>query len=123
MPVARALVDGIPVPFELDIRAGTSMLFGPFLDRTGLRRTYRDAPVLRQSSALAARAVRRVQVNGVELRDMPFWFSNAATGKFANPGVGGLLANNVLSHFVVTFDEPDHKVFLSVNQFVSQGIH
>jgi hypothetical protein len=112
-PAIEASVDGRRGLFELDVRAGTSMLFSPFLDRTGLRRTYAETPVVRQSGTLAAHAVRSVQVGSVALADTPFWFSTESAGKFANPDAAGLLANNVLSHFRVTFDVPHRAVYLA----------
>ena len=78
MPVARGLLDGISAPFELDVRAETSMLFAPFLDREGLRRKYRDAPVVRRSGGLVAYEVHHVQIDGVDLVNVPFWFSNSS---------------------------------------------
>jgi hypothetical protein len=104
LPVVHATLDGISAPFELDVRAPTSMLFRPFLERTGLSRFYAAAPVMRRSGTLVAHAVRTVNVAGFQLRDVPFWFSTATHGKFANPTVAGLLGNDVLSHFVLTLD-------------------
>ncbi|HEY6326889.1 MAG TPA: hypothetical protein VIW73_10310 [Candidatus Cybelea sp.] len=104
LPVVHATIDGISAPFELDVRAPTSMLFRPFLERTALSQFYAAAPIVRRSSTLVAHAVRKVDVAGFQLRDVPFWFSTATDGKFANPAVAGLLGNNVLSHFVLTLD-------------------
>lgn len=115
-PAIQAAVDGVSGLFELDVRAGTSMLFSPFLERTGLRGSYSGTPVVRQSGRLAAHAVRRVRVGDLTLSDTPFWFSTASAGKFANPHAAGLLANNVLSHFLVTFDVPHKAVYLTARR-------
>lgn len=112
MPAIAAAIDGTPVLVELDVRAPTSMLFTPFLERSGLRHAYAGTPVVKQSGILIAHAVGRVQVSGAELHDMAFWFSTASSGKFAAADVAGLLGNNVLSHFVVTMDTSRRRVYL-----------
>lgn len=119
MPVVAAAVDGTTALFELDVRAPTSMLFTPFLDRTGLGRAYASTPVVKKSM-FAAHAVRRVQISGVELHGVPFWFSTASNGKFAAGDVAGLLGNNVLSHFVVTLDVPHRRAYFTPDAAPSQ---
>lgn len=113
VPAISAAVDGLRGTFELDVRAPTSMLFAPFLDRTGLRRAYAGAPVARRSATLIAHPVRSVQVSGVTFTGIPFWFSTSTSGKFASRDVAGLLGNNVLSHFEVTLDLPHQSAYLT----------
>jgi ketosteroid isomerase-like protein len=104
LPIVQATVDGITASFELDVRAPTSMLFRPFLDRTGLGRSYAGTPIVQTSTLSVAHAVRSVRISGFELRDTAFWFSTATSGKFGNASIAGLLGNNVLSHFLLTLD-------------------
>ncbi len=112
MPAIAGTVDGRSGLFELDVRAPTSMLFTPFLERTGLRDAYAATPVVKTSATLVAHAIRSVRIGGTELHDVPFWFSTASSGKFAAGDVAGLFGNNVLSHFVVTIDLPHRVVYL-----------
>lgn len=113
MPAITAAVDGRLVLLELDIRAPTSMLFSPFLQSSGLRSSYAETPVVKQSGTLVAHAVRSLHVGGAELHDVTFWFSTASSGKFAASDVAGLLGNNVLAHFVVTLDVPHRRAYLA----------
>lgn len=119
MPVVAASVDGNTASFELDVRAPTSMLFTPFLNRTGLGGAYASAAVVKKSM-FVAHSVRRVQISGVELHGVPFWFSTASQGKFAADDVAGLLGNNVLSHFVVTLDMPHRRAYFMPDAAPSQ---
>jgi hypothetical protein len=104
MPAIAGAVDGKRALFELDVRAPTSMLFTPFLQRTGLRSSY--------GRTRRPHAVRSVQISGAELHGAVFWFSTASSGKFAASDVAGLLGNNVLSHFVVILDLPRRRAYL-----------
>jgi hypothetical protein len=113
LPVVPGVVDGITTSFELDLRAPTSMLFRPFLARTGLDRLYAATPIVKESNASIAHAIRVVQLGGFELHDVAFWFSTATSGKFANDSLAGLLGNNVLSHFLVTLDVPHRCAYLT----------
>lgn len=112
LPVAPASVDGIPGLFEIDVRAPSSMLFRPFLERAGLGRRYAKTPVVRRSGMRVAHAVRSVRLQGVTVRSVPFWFSADTSGKFASGEVAGLLGNDVLSHFELTFDFPHRSVYV-----------
>jgi ketosteroid isomerase-like protein len=116
LPLLPAVVDGIRGDFELDVRARTSMLFTRFLDQTGLRSKYAHTPVAKQSASLIAHAVRNTQVSGISIPGAPFWFATDTSGKFAGGAVAGLLGNNVLSHFIVTIDEPQKKVYLAAQR-------
>lgn len=113
VPAVAAAVDGKRALFELDVRAPTSMLFSPFLARTGLHRTYARTPVVKQSRTMYSHPVHTVTMSGFGLHDVPFWFSTGKAGKFASSDVAGLLGNNVLSHFVVTIDLPHRRVYLT----------
>ena len=113
LPVVSATVDGVAGVFEIDVRAPTSMLFRPFLERNGIAARYGSAPVVRQNGALLAHAIHSVRVAGASLNAVPFWFSTDRTGKFSSAEVAGLLGNNVLSHFEVTFDYPHRSVYLT----------
>lgn len=104
VPAVAAAVDGKPALFELDVRAPTSMLFAPFLQSTGLRASY--------GNGRGPYPVRTVNVSGAEIHGASFLFSTATTGDFAATDVGGLLGNNVLSHFVVTLDLPHQRAYL-----------
>jgi hypothetical protein len=115
LPVVQCTVDGFTASFELDVRAPTSMLFRPFLSRTGLDRSYAATPIVRESSFSVAHSVRAVRIGGFELQSMAFWFSTATSGKFANASLAGLLGNNVLSHFQLTLNIPDRSAYLVPN--------
>jgi hypothetical protein len=104
LPLVQASVDGIAGSFEVDVRAPTSMLFRPFIERSGLDGAYAQTPIVKQSTAMTAHAIRTVRLGTFDVHDEAFWFSTETSGKFANPGVAGLLGNNVLAHFVLTLD-------------------
>jgi ketosteroid isomerase-like protein len=105
VPAVQGAVDGIGGELELDVRAPRSMLFTPFLDRTGMRRKYSGK----------SPAVRSVQIGSVDLHDVPMRFSTDSTGKFASSDVAGLLGNNILSRCVVTFDLPHRSAYLRLS--------
>jgi hypothetical protein len=87
MPVVDAVVDERPARFELDVRAPSSMLFAPFLKRSGI-----------------AHKVNTVSIAGHNLYAVRFWFATDTSGKFASTTTAGLLGNNVWSNFVLTLD-------------------
>ena len=97
MPVAQAEVDGVAAPLEIDVRAGTSMLFSPFVARTKLDRT---------------RVVHTVKIAGYTLQDVRITSSMATSGKFASSEVAGLLGNNLLSRFALTLDFQHRNAYL-----------
>ncbi len=99
VPSVPAAVDGIGALFELDVRAPVSMLFSPFLNRTGFPRS--------------PRALHRVQLGSVEIRNAEFRFSSDTSGKFANSEVAGLLGNDVLSHVTLTLDLPHRRAYVA----------
>lgn len=98
MPVVPASVNGMAGLFQLDVRVPSSLLFRPFMARTGLEKDGR---------------VDVLDLGGVAIKDPPFRVSSATSGKFADPVEAGLLGNKVLSHFVVTLDVPHQRVFIS----------
>ena len=103
VPAVSGAIDETRGDLELDVRAPTSLLFTPFLDRTGLRSKYPGKPHI----------VHTVRIGSTVLHGMPFSFSTASGGKFASTDVAGLLGNNILSHCVITFDLPHHGAYLS----------
>jgi hypothetical protein len=52
-------------------------------------------------------------VGGRTFRNLPMWFSTGNEGKFASKTAAGLLGNDLLSHFTVTFDYRDRIIILS----------
>lgn len=112
MPVVEARIDGITARFELDVRAPTSMLFAPFLQRSGLGLAYANAPVVKHSESGVAHAIDAISVGGHRLHAVTAWFSQDSTGKFASASVAGLLGNNVWSNFVVTLDYRDRAAYI-----------
>ena len=93
VPSIPAAVNGVRGPFELDVRAPSSMLFTPFAQSLGFR-----------VSQMEKRRVSSVRIAGWEQTNVPVWISNATSGKFAAHTPLGLLGNDVLDAYVVTFD-------------------
>ena len=104
MPVIDARVDHATGRFELDLRAPTTMLFKPFADEHDLSRRYASAPVLKSAGTRVQHSLSQIELGPYVVRDVPTWFSTETSGKFAQRTIGGLLGNNVLSHFVITLD-------------------
>jgi hypothetical protein len=104
MPAVAAAIDGKPALFELDLRAPRSMLFAPYLQRTGLRCSHENSR--------GPYAVPTLKISGTEVQGAAFRCSTASSGKFAASDVAGLLGNNILSHFVVTLDLPHRRAYL-----------
>ena len=112
MPVIDARVDHATGPFELDLRAPTTMLFKPFADAHDLSRRYASAPVLKSAGTRVQHSLSQIELGPYTVKDVPTWFSADTSGKFAQRTIGGLLGNNVLSHFVVTLDYRSGIVYL-----------
>ena len=104
MPVIDARVDHAPGRFELDLRAPTTMLFKPFADERDFTRRYASAPVLKRAGTSVQHSLSQIELGPYAVKDVPTWFSADTSGKFAQRTIGGLLGNNVLSHFVITLD-------------------
>lgn len=96
MPTVTAAVDGITGRFEIDVRAPTSMLFSPFV---------------RQHHVLDEQP-HSIDLGRYVVRDAVLRLSRASAGKFASAEVAGLIGNNVLSKFVLTFDYHRHVLLL-----------
>lgn len=112
VPALQASVDGFSGAFEIDVRAPSSMLFTPFLERNGFAQRYSSQPVLKESDIGRQYALANVSIGPFAVHNTPTWFSNASQGKFASGQVGGLLGNAVLSNFAVTFDYAKRTIYL-----------
>ncbi len=88
MPTVAATFDGVGSQFEIDVRAPVSMLFTPFV------REHQVIDGRPHSITLGRYVVRNAAVR----------LSRASNGKFASAEVAGLIGNDVLSKFVLTFD-------------------
>jgi hypothetical protein len=113
LPKIPAAVDGVRGEFEVDVRAPQGLLFTPFARRAAFLRRYGRERPLKRSGLGVQYAVRSVSVGGRTFRNLPMWFSTGNEGKFASKTAAGLLGNDLLSHFTVTFDYRDRIIILS----------
>jgi hypothetical protein len=112
MPTVPASADGFPGRFELDVRAPTSMLFTPFVERNRFDTRYAAHPVLKRSATGTQYALSTVSIGPFTVHEARAWLSTASQGKFASSAVDGLIGNDILEHFVVTLDYRARMVYL-----------
>lgn len=95
MPTIAASVDGAHGQFEIDVRAPFSLLFTPFVRKHQFRGVGHTVTLGRYT-----------------VHDSAMRLSQASAGKFASAEVAGLIGNDVLSGFVVTFDYHRQTLYL-----------
>ncbi len=118
MPLARAAADGHAGSFGVDTgNAGTLILYGDFLRRTGLLSKYVGGDTVRGQGTGGANTGRietlaGFSIGGHELRDLTADFTQMKTGSFSSWTEAGDLGLTVLSRFTPTFDYADETLYL-----------
>jgi len=75
--------------FEVDVRAPTSMLFQPFLARTGMGKQYASAPVVQRSTMSVAHAIGPSADQRIRTERRSFLVFKRDLGKIFKCAVGG----------------------------------
>ncbi len=118
MPVVEAAADGHLGLFGTDTgNAGTLILFGGFLSRTGLAAEYRGGQTTigtgtgGQNSG-RAQTLRSFTIAGRTSHDVPANFTQMTSGSFASRTEAGNVGFSILSRFIPTFDYEDRVLYL-----------
>ena len=118
MPLARAAADGSGGDFGVDTgNAGTLILYGDFLRRTGLLARYTAGVTVRGEGTGGANTGRiqklaSFAIAGHEIRSLDADFTQMKTGSFSSWTEAGDLGLSVLSRFTPTFDYADQRLYL-----------
>ena len=111
MPLSQASADGIHGSFGIDTgNSGTPILFGPFLQRSGLLRAYGAGAATTGygtggSVSMLAQTLRRLGFDGATFAGLPVTFVvGQRGGSFSSTTEAGNIGYYVLAHFVPTFD-------------------
>ncbi len=118
VPLARAAADGHPGDFEVDTgNAGTLVLFGRFIERTGLNEKYSAGSVTighgtGGSNTGRIETIRSFSLGGQMLRRVRADFTQMSSGTFSSWTEAGNLGYSVLLHYDPTFDYADESVYL-----------
>ncbi len=118
MPVVRAAADGHPGLFGTDTgNAGVLILFGDFLDRTGLSARYSGGLKTTGqgtggSNTGQIQTLHRFTLAGHDMHDIPSLFTHMASGSFASSTQAGNFGLIVLSRFLPTFDYGSQTLYL-----------
>ena len=118
MPVVYAAADGHSGLFGTDTgNAGVLILFGGFLERTGLLAHYSGGVNVighgtGGSNAGRIEALRSFTLGGHELHHVTAEFTHMANGSFSSSTEAGNFGLSVLSRFLPTFDYASRTLFL-----------
>jgi hypothetical protein len=118
MPLAHAAADGHAGRFGVDTgNAGTLILYGDFLRRTGLQAKYARGTTVHGEGTGGAntgslQTLRSFAIGGHELRRIDADFTRMATGSFSSWTEAGDLGLTVLSRFTPVFDYADETLYL-----------
>lgn len=118
MPLAPAAADGHAGSFGVDTgNAGSLVLYGDFLRRTGLLAKYAGGYTVRGQGTGGANTGRietlaRFSIGAHELRNLTADFTQMKTGSFSSWTEAGDLGLTVLSHFTPTFDYGEETLYL-----------
>ncbi len=118
MPMIDARADGNPGMFGVDTgNAGSLILFGDFLRRTGLGSTYRGGAVVVGHGTGGSNTGRLVTlrafgIDGHAIRDATADFTNMSSGAFSSWTEAGNAGYEVLSRFIPTFDYASESLYL-----------
>jgi hypothetical protein len=119
VPLARAAVDGYAGDFEVDTgNAGSLILFGTFVDRTGLGNWYRSGVVSIGHGTGGTNTgrfenVRTFSVGGQTLNGVRTDFTHMASGSFSSWTEAGNFGYAVLLHYSPTFDYARQMLYLN----------
>lgn len=118
MPLAPASADGYSGFFGVDTgNAGTIVLYGDFLRRTGLLAGYAGGYAVRGQGTGGANTGRletlsRFSIGGNEMRNLAADFTQMTSGSFSSWTEAGDLGLTVLSRFTPTFDYAHQMLYL-----------
>lgn len=118
MPMIQAAVDGQKGMFGTDTgNAAVLILFGGFLQRTGLNNAYPGGDVVvghgtggQNTGRLVT--LRTYTIGGHALHDVPADFTHMTSGSFSSWTEAGNVGYEVLSRFVPTFDYASETLYL-----------
>jgi hypothetical protein len=118
MPVVRAAADGHPGLFGTDTgNAGVLILFGDFLDRTGLSARY-SGGLKTTGQGTGGSNTGQIQtlhgftLGGHDMHNVRSLFTHMASGSFASSTQAGNFGLIVLSRFLPTFDYGSQTLYL-----------
>jgi hypothetical protein len=118
MPVVEAVADGHVGLFGTDTgNAGTLILFGGFLSRTGLENEYRGGQTTvgtgtgGQNSG-RDQTLRSFEIAGRTSHDVDADFTQMTSGSFASRTEAGNIGFSILSRFIPTFDYENRVLYL-----------
>jgi hypothetical protein len=118
MPLARAAADGHAGTFGVDTgNAGTLILYGDFLRRTGLLTKYGNGYVAHGEGTGGANTGRvetlsTFAIGGQQIPKLAAYFTQMTTGSFSSWTEAGDLGTSVLSRFTPTFDYANQMLYL-----------
>ena len=118
MPMVDAAADGHPGLFGVDTgNAGHLILFGAYLNRTGLATRYSSGPLVighatggTNTSYLAK--LREFTIGDRHVYDIETGFTHMKAGSFAAWTQAGNLGFSILSRFIPTFDYANERLYL-----------
>lgn len=118
MPMVDAAADGHPGLFGVDTgNAGHLILFGGYLNRTGLARRYASGPLVighatggTNTSYLAK--LQDFTIGDRHVYDIETGFTHMKAGSFAAWTQAGNLGFSILSRFIPTFDYASERLYL-----------
>jgi hypothetical protein len=118
MPLGTASVDGRPGLFGIDTgNAGTVILFGSFLRRSGLMAEYGKGIVAEGhgtggGNSGQLHALRAFTIAGTSYRDVPAFFTEMKSGSFSSWTEAGNFGYEILSRFIPTFNYSEGMLYL-----------
>ncbi len=118
MPMVNAAADGHPGLFGVDTgNAGNLVLFGGFLNETGLFAQYTTGTLLigqgtGGTNTAHLETLRRFTIADRALHDIPASFTQMKSGAFAAWTQAGNMGLSVLSRFIPTFDYASQTLYL-----------
>ncbi|HEY5426607.1 MAG TPA: retropepsin-like aspartic protease, partial [Candidatus Tumulicola sp.] len=118
LPLVRAAADGHAGEFGVDTgNAGSLILFGPFVDRTGLDERYRSGSLAIGHGTGGTNTgrfenLREFSVGGLNLHGVRTDFTHMTSGSFSSWTEAGNFGYSVLSHYSPTFDYANQTVYL-----------
>jgi hypothetical protein len=121
VPLALGAVDEHPGSFEVDTgNAGTLILFGPFIARTGLNEIYRTGFVAighgtGGSNSGRIETIRSFSIGGQTLHRVRSDFTQMSSGTFSSWTEAGNFGYSVLLHYSPTFDYARGLIYLERN--------
>jgi hypothetical protein len=120
MPLSDAAVDGVDGLFGIDTgNSGTPILFGPFLQRTGILRTYQGGVAgtgygTGGSVSMLSETLNRLAFGGLTFAKLPVSFViGQHGGSFSSTTEAGNIGYFLLAHFIPTFDYARNAMYLA----------